>query len=204
MRRAVAFMLVALLIAGAAGCTVHTDSHARDEAKQSAEEAKQEAREAAEEAKQEGRDAAEEGKRAAEEARREADDARREASQQGDDARREAEQSRRDALAQADEARREARQQGDDGRREADEARRNAMGEARGENDHDHHGSGEVVNINTADAQQIATATGVTPAVAQKIVAGRPYVSKRDLVSKKVVDEPTYWKIQKYVTVMAK
>lgn len=204
MRRAVFFIIAALLIVGAVGCTVHTDSHARDEAKQAAEEAKQEAREAADEAKQEGKEAAEEGKRAAEEARREADDARREASQQGDDARREAEQSRRDALAQADEARRQARQQGDDARREAYEESRSATAEAHGANEHEHGGSGEVVNINTASAQQIADATGVTPAIAQNIVAARPYVSKRDLISKKVVDEPTYWKIQKYVTVMSK
>jgi DNA uptake protein ComE-like DNA-binding protein len=205
MRRAVSFIIAALLIIGAAGCTVHTDSHGRDQAKQAAEEAKQEAREAAKEAKREGKEAAEEGKRAAEEARREANDARREARQQGDDARREADEARRDALAQADEARRQARQQGDDARRQTNEAHRDAA-DVRDDNDdeREHSRSGDVVNINTADAQQIADATGVTPSLAQKIVASRPYVSKRDLVSKKVVDDPTYWKIQKYVTVMSK
>jgi membrane protein involved in colicin uptake len=195
MRRAVSFIIAWVLIAGAASCTVHTDSHARDEAKQAAEEAKQEARQAAEEAKREGREAAEEGKRAAEEARRAGDEARRETQREGDDARREGEQ-----------ARLEAEHQAADARRDADDTRRNAMAEGRDEkdNEHGHTGSGEMVNINTADAQQIANATGVTPSIAEKIVAARPYVSKRDLVSKKVLDEPTYWKIQKYVTVMSK
>jgi DNA uptake protein ComE-like DNA-binding protein len=188
-------VVAAFLIAGAAGCTVHTDSHARDEAKQAAEEAKQEARQAAEEAKREGRDAAEEAKRAAEEARREGDEARREAQREGDDARRDGEQARLDA-----------QQQTADARREADDARTNARAEARDQkdNEHGHPRSGEVVNINTADAQQIANATGVTPSIAEKIVAARPYVSIRDLVSKKVLDEPTYWKVQKYITVMSK
>lgn len=195
MRRAVSLILAVLLIAGAAGCTVHTDSHARDEANQAAEEARQEARQAAEEAKREGREAAEEGQRAAEEARREGDEARREARREGDDARREGEQARLNA-----------QQQAADARREADDARSTARAGTRtdGDDGHGHTRSGEVVNINTADAQQIANATGVTPSVAQKIVAARPYVSKRDLVSKKLVDEPTYWKIQKYVTVMSK
>ena len=53
-------------------------------------------------------------------------------------------------------------------------------------------------------AKDIADATGLTTNLAQKIVAGRPYVSKRDLVAKKIVDEQTYWRIQKSVTVMSK
>jgi DNA uptake protein ComE-like DNA-binding protein len=190
MRRVISIALISVAIALGAACTVHTDSKSREEAEQAKQEAKDAAREAADEAKQAGREAAAEGKAAADEAKQAADDARRE----GDD------------------ARREAHQQADDARREAADARREAMDSAKADGDRDHDNdhdtsggpSGDVVNLNTANAKDIADATGLTTNLAQKIVAGRPYVSKRDLVSKKIVDEQTYWKIQKNVTVMSK
>jgi len=142
--------------------------------------ARDEAREAAREVKQEARDAANEAKEAGKEA---ADEGK----------------------AAADEARREA----EDARREAEDARREAMAEVRRDGDKDDDDrpgstSGNVVNINKASAQDITNATGLATNVAQKIVAARPFVSKRDLVSKKIVDEQTYWKIEKHVTVMSK
>jgi colicin import membrane protein len=141
----------------------------------------------------------------AEQAKQEAKDAAREAAD-------EAKQAGREAAAEGKAAADEAKQAADDARREAADARHEAMAGARADadrdhdNDHDTSGgpSGDVVNLNTANAKDIADATGLTTNLAQKIVAGRPYVSKRDLVSKKIVDEQTYWKIQKNVTVMSK
>jgi len=183
MSKFISIAFISIAIAVGAACTVHTDSKSRDEAEQAKREAQETAREAADEAKQAGREAAAEGKAAADEAKQAADDARRE----------------------ADDARREAHQQADDARREAmDSAKADADRDH--DNDHDTSGgpSGDVVNLNTASAKDIADATGLTTNLAQKIVAVRPYVSKRDLVSKKIVDEQTYWKIQKNVTVMSK
>jgi DNA uptake protein ComE-like DNA-binding protein len=189
MRRVIPIALISIALALGAGCTVHTDSKSRDDVEQAKREAKDAARDAAEEAKQAGREAAAEGKAAADEAKQAAADARRE----------------------ADDARREAHQQASDARDEAADARREAMAGAKAEadrdndNDRDSSGaSGDVVNLNKASAKDIADATGLTTNLAQKIVAGRPYVSKRDLVAKKIVDEQTYWKIQKSVTVMSK
>lgn len=192
MYKAVIAILAAVVLAASFACT-HSDSRSRDEARQEAQEAKDEAKRAAEEAKQEakeaGREAAEEGRAAAEDARRSAEEAKREA-----------DQARRDALNEAADARREARQQASDARREA----RESVREQHDDNNRDNDTSGDVVNLNSASAQEIASATGVTTNVAQKIVAARPYTSKRDLVSKKIIDDPTYWKIQKHVTVMSK
>lgn len=189
MRRTISIALISIAIALGAACTVHTDSKSRDDVEQAKREAKDATREATDEAKQAGREAAAEGKAAADEAKQATDDARRE----------------------ADDARREAHQQADDARRDAADARREAMDSAKADadrdhdNDHDRSGpAGDVVNLNTASAKDIADATGLTTNLAQKIVAGRPYVSKRDLVGKKIVDEQTYWKIQKSVTVMSK
>jgi DNA uptake protein ComE-like DNA-binding protein len=188
MRKAFLVLFASAIIAVGAACTVHSDAHMQKEADRAAEQAKEDARRAADEAKRAGEEAAEEGRRAAEDARRAAEDAQREA----DDA-------RRDALNEAAEARHDGQQQAMEAR---DEVRSAARADRHDEKRHDR-GAGDQVNLNTATAQQIAAATGLTDSVAQKIVASRPYVSKRDLVSKKVMDEPTYWRIEKHVTVMS-
>jgi DNA uptake protein ComE-like DNA-binding protein len=57
----------------------------------------------------------------------------------------------------------------------------------------------EIVDINTATASELKMLPGVSEGDATKIVHGRPYTDKSQLVSKKVVSEATYDKIKDHV-----
>lgn len=57
----------------------------------------------------------------------------------------------------------------------------------------------DMVDINTATATELKALPGVSDSDASKIIQGRPYTDKSQLVSKKVVSETTYDKIKDHV-----
>lgn len=57
----------------------------------------------------------------------------------------------------------------------------------------------DTVDINSATAAELKALPGVSDNDATKIIQGRPYSDKSQLVSKKVVSEPTYEKMKDHV-----
>jgi DNA uptake protein ComE-like DNA-binding protein len=78
----------------------------------------------------------------------------------------------------------------------ADEAQAAAEGVREGWNRGEH----SLINVNEASESELTTLPGITAHAARKIIEGRPYQARHDLVAKGVLSEMSYQKIRDRIT----
>ena len=83
----------------------------------------------------------------------------------------------------------------------ADRAGESARAAAEGAKEGWERGSHEPVDLNSASEKELTELSGITPNYARKIIDGRPYRDKRDLVIKGILPRSEYAKIQDQITV---
>ena len=62
----------------------------------------------------------------------------------------------------------------------------------------------DLLDINTATADQLKALTGIGDIYAKRIVEGRPYQSTEELVKKKIIPQTTYDKIKEQIVAKQK
>jgi DNA uptake protein ComE-like DNA-binding protein len=62
-------------------------------------------------------------------------------------------------------------------------------------------GEPEAVDVNRSDAAALVKLPGLGPADAERIVAGRPYAAKEDLLRRHILDAHQYDAVERYVFV---
>ena|ERR1700761_5296192 len=58
---------------------------------------------------------------------------------------------------------------------------------------------GGLIDINSATSDELDSLPGIGPVMAQKIIAGRPYRAKTDLVARKIIPQSAYDKIKGHI-----